>query len=341
MLDTCPCCASSTIIVHGNCNRCSQCLHQWRTPDSRGHKNYYQKLKNRNNSQSDRFKKKLVDRFNAIASLVDDKVNNILEVGCAEGILGKKLKNKFDISYDGVEISQDAVLAVQELDTVYSFTTDTLKGREYDLVVSFHVLEHIEDIVHELRQWHRLVSETGFLLIEVPNQAGHQLLLTDGNPEHVHQFTVQSLACLLIHSGFDVLSVTTGNFESEVYNDSIRIIAKRTMSDEQKNQLLIERFEHRLTEPFNIYGVGGDFINYILPIIGFLQVLDLLDSSPSQWGNKISGRIVKKYNEQQHGGQKILVASIRYESDIVEHLLTLGVSQEQIVTLGQIYDDTQ
>lgn len=334
----CPCCLAENSETHEKWSFCPICLHKWIKSPLKESCHYYQELKNRNNIKLDRFQRKLKDRFNAIEPLLKKGVSSILEVGCAEGQLGQRVKDSFNVSYDGIEISNDAMLAEKTLDHVYRTTASTLKDVQYDLILSFHVLEHIADISAELKQWHRLLSETGALLVEVPNKAGHHLLIDDHNPEHLHQFTLQSLTCLLGHEGFEVYSASTGHFESEVYSDSIRVIAKRAITDEEKSNLLIERFKQKLTEPFIVYGIGGDFMNYIYPYIKELQVSELMDSSPNLWGRKIADKTVKKFNKNEYDNSEVLVASIRYQSEIIEHLLGLGISIGRITTLSDIYD---
>jgi len=44
----------------------------------------------------------------------------VLEVGCAEGELGTRLKNQIPITYWGIEPSLDAIIAKEKLEAVYS-----------------------------------------------------------------------------------------------------------------------------------------------------------------------------------------------------------------------------
>jgi len=333
----CPCCFNEKVEVSEVWNNCPYCQHRWRNEVVTDAGAYYQELKNRNNIKSDSFHKKVTDRFNTVRPLITNGVSRVLEVGCAEGFLGEITKKQFSLIYDGIEISQDAEIAINKLDHVYRTTTIHIDGGAYDLICSFHVLEHISNISSELKQWQRLLSDEGRVVIEVPNRAGHSLLANDGNPEHLHQFTLQSLSCLLAHEGFEIISATTGHFESAVYSDSTSIVAKRALTKKQKETLLISRFERKLNGPFIVYGIGGDFLNYIYPVINSLPIIGLLDSSATQWGKEIAGMVVTKYNQPEHENRKILVASIKYKNEIVEHLIQLDIPRNLIRTLDEIY----
>jgi SAM-dependent methyltransferase len=339
MAECCPCCMATDVVYAEHEATCPHCLHQWRQGVTNvTANNYYQSLENRNNTQTARFQRKLLERYNAIASIITPNTKTVLEVGCAEGDLGAMVKDKFDVQYDGVEISKDALAARQKLDYVFNDSTASIKDQQYDLIVSFHVLEHIQDIAFEIKQWHRLLTETGTIIVEVPNRAGHSLLEHDNNAEHLHQFSLQSLSCLLGRTGFAVYSATIGHFESAVYNDSLRLVAKPALTLEQKKQAILNNFKQKLPDSFAVYGVGGDFQNYIYPYIQSLPITFLLDSSAKQWGRNVAGFVVQQYNAELHGDLPILIASIRYKEEIIAHLNQLDISDDRIITLDEIYD---
>lgn len=339
MINICPCCTSQAVEITEKTAYCSHCLHYWRKGVRRiTESNYYQSLDNRNNVKAESYQRKQLDRLTSISLIMKPNIKRVLEVGCAEGEFGAMVKNNFDVDYDGVEISKDAFSAEKKLDHVFKDGTHTIIDGAYDLILSFHVLEHIDDVSDEIKQWHRLMTETGTLIVEVPNKAGHALLENDNNPEHLHQFSFQSLSCLLGQAGFEVRSATTGHFESAVYNDCIRVVASKVLSEDQKKQKILTKFKQKLTTPYAVYGIGGDFQNYIYPYIQSLSISALLDSSETQWGKEVEGMRVQQYSVDQHGDLLILIASIRYGDDIIAHLKALGISDDRIITLDEIYD---
>lgn len=339
LASACPCCCAAVALLPSpSYTRCMGCGHRWRLPLDKTGAGYYEALVARNDPQAPWFKRKLADRVAVLSSLLEAGVQRVLEVGCAEGDLGAAIKARFAVAYDGVELSRDWELAKQKLDQVFQTPASQLHSCSYDLIVSFHVLEHIAQPEQELAAWSGLLSANGQLLIEVPNQAGHPLLANDGNPEHLHQFTPASLTLLLARCGFVCHELSTGHYESPVYSDSIRVVARPQPTADSQQRLLLKRFHERLGGPFFVYGIGGDFLNYVAPLAELLEIQALLDSSPAKWGQQVGLHIVGAYDPNEHAELPILVCSIRFAADIRQHLLSIGIAPARIIGLESIYE---
>ena len=61
--------------------------------------------------------------------------------------------------------------------------------RSFDLVVSFEVLEHLEDPDTALREFERVVAPNGIVLVSSPNRDVYE----PGNPHHLHEYTPPEL----------------------------------------------------------------------------------------------------------------------------------------------------
>ncbi len=299
---------------------------------------YYESQVGRNDPQTAWFKRKIAERADALAPLLTPAVNRVLEVGCAEGELGAAIKAQFAVIYDGIELSRDVERAQQRLDRVYRTPASLVDASPYDLIASFHVLEHITAPAEELRAWSKLLAPGGKLLIEVPHEAGHPLLTNDHNPEHLHQFTPASLAILLARHDFTPHALTLGNYESPVYPDSIRVIAQRRLEPLQQRELLLQRFHSKIGGPFIAYGIGGDFQNYVLPLADALEIKALVDTSPAKWGLCIGQQHITAYEPERHGGLPILVCSIKFGAAIKQNLHSMGVAPELIIGLEEVYE---
>lgn len=338
----CPCCATPAPATPSPTDYriCQRCRHRWRAPRI-GHSIDYAGLIARNDPDTPWFRRKTDDRLAALMALVAPG-QRILEVGCAEGELGRQVKARLPVQYDGIELSRDAETAQQWLDRVFQMpaATHPEPAAAYDLIASFHVLEHIANPGAELAAWSTLLAPSGRLLLEVPHGAGHPMLESDSNPEHLHQFTPASLTLLLSTSGFTCRQLSTGHYESPVYPDSIRLVASRETTPGERRAALLECFRSRLGGPFIIYGTGGDFANYIAPLADDLDIVALLDSSPDKQGQRLGKHTVAAYDPVQHGAPPILISSIRYGADIRRHLLELGIDPTRIVGLEEIYDPT-
>ncbi|MBK5011466.1 class I SAM-dependent methyltransferase [Pseudomonas sp. S60] len=334
----CPCCMTAAVLLPSPAyTRCRCCGHRWRLPtEGLG---YYETLIARNDLNTPWFKRKMRERVVAVSGLLETGSERVLEIGCAEGELGREIKARCAVTYDGVELSQDRLLAAQQLDTVFSTPASQVQAAPYDLIVSFHVLEHILRPEQEVAAWARLLSGQGRVLVEVPNQAGHPLLASDCNPEHLHQFTPASLALLLARCGFACQALSAGHYESPVYSDSLRLVAHLEPAADQRQQFLLQRFEQRTGGPFLVYGIGGDYLNYIAPLAESLHIRALLDSSAAKWGQRFGKHVVTGYDPQQHANLPVVICSIRFATDIRQHLLSVGIAAQRIIGLDSIYED--
>ena len=333
----CPCCgaASQTQLERRLTERCAACGHQWRPQVARARTDYQQQSR-RNDPATLAHRTKLDDRLKDIAPRLSPKLR-VLEIGCAEGSLGARIMSIADVHYTGIELSADAQIAEKVLHRTFREPAANLRGEDFDLLLSFHVLEHIEDIAAEVRAWRALLNDRGTLILEVPNQAGHALLEQDPNIEHLHQFTMASLCALLQAADFELERVTTGHFESPVYNDSLRVIAHPRMTVDIKRAQLQARFLAALPGPFAAWGIGGDYQSYVEPWLDSLPLVALIDSNAERHGERRGGLIIEAYDQQRHGKLLVLICSLRFAPEIARDAMASGVNAEAIVYLGAIF----
>jgi 2-polyprenyl-3-methyl-5-hydroxy-6-metoxy-1,4-benzoquinol methylase len=339
----CPCCKTFADLEEKSSSPlslCKVCSHRWRTTELPNHTEYYSRQIGRNNLPVRYVERKLTSRVDTLLSLIKDGMR-LLEIGCAEGELGSRIKACRQVVYQGVEPSQDSNAAGRNLDRVFNYTSDleATGSGIFDGILSFHVLEHISDLIVEVHRWHRLLADDGWLFLEVPHRSGHPDIEEDINPEHLHQFTSASIACLLTHSGFQIDRLERGHFESPAYSDSLRVLASVVPSTMVRRERLVARFRKYLPSPFVIYGLGGDFYNYIAPILDCLPVQSLLDSNREHLGDQIKGITIESYKPERHASLPVLIASLRYEESILSTLQALGHRREKIYRLGDILDN--
>jgi SAM-dependent methyltransferase len=339
---SCPCCTSPRQVLDADpsrCYCCAACGHRWCDAAAIPPIDY-SKLHGRNPTEGASRARKLHDRMADISPLLRSGLR-VLEIGCAEGSLGLMVRQSVAVEYAGIELSEDAATASKVLTRVTRAPAKAMTGETFDLLLSFHVLEHIQDIAGELSNWRRLLADNGNLLVEVPNQAGHRLLSRDPNPEHTHQFTPASLTALLHHSGFEVERLETGHWESSVYSDSLRVLARRALTDTQRRALLLQRFMDRLPKPFAAWGIGGDFHGYVKPLLDSIPVTALIDNAVLRHGERHGHLAIEAYDPQRHGSLPILVCSVRYREEILRDMAALGIAPSRIVTLDEIFGTGQ
>jgi SAM-dependent methyltransferase len=98
---------------------------------------------------------------------------SILEVGCGNGELLRKMQSLF-FNTTGIEYNEKAVESAREkgLQVFYVDEIDTLPHESYDVVISFHVLEHVANPIEFVRQLSNFLKPGGKLILSVPNQDG-------------------------------------------------------------------------------------------------------------------------------------------------------------------------
>jgi SAM-dependent methyltransferase len=121
--------------------------------------------------------------------------HRVLEVGFGEGY-GSALIRDFVREYHGVEVCQDAVEHASERyaheKCTFHHSSNGLPFHDhlFDLVFSFQVIEHVEDVETFLHEIHRVCRPGGAILIVTPNR-NHRL--DDGerpwNRYHVREFS--------------------------------------------------------------------------------------------------------------------------------------------------------
>ncbi len=95
--------------------------------------------------------------------------STILDYGCGTGEFLHHLKSHGWIA-TGVEPSESArQKATSLLKTLVFESIDKIKGKEFDVISLWHVLEHIHDLNEKLSSIKSLLKEDGIIFIAVPN----------------------------------------------------------------------------------------------------------------------------------------------------------------------------
>ncbi len=133
----------------------------------------------------------------------------ILDYGCGRGVLLDAFRS----------LGHEAV-GVERRDSPFQGTPGVLCGDfaeldllpgSFDLIVLWHVLEHLDEPAGTLRQLHSLLRSDGRLVISVPNFGGQQSRMFRGNwfhldlPRHLVHFDTGSLSRTMDSAGFRVL----------------------------------------------------------------------------------------------------------------------------------------
>jgi SAM-dependent methyltransferase len=117
--------------------------------------------------------KYFVQERNEILSLVKPDIKIVLDVGCASGYFGGKLKAKYGCAVWGVEPIRDvSELAESKIDKVYNdLFTDRLDfgGQKFDAIFFNDVLEHINEPLDALLTAKKHLTSNGVVYASIPN----------------------------------------------------------------------------------------------------------------------------------------------------------------------------
>jgi len=121
----------------------------------------------------------------------------------------RKLK-KQNINYLSSDLSGDFLAEV-----TYDIQNIDSKNEEFDLIICFHILEHIENDTKAMKELHRILKNDGICLIQTPFKEGEiyedytikdplRRLEHFGQEDHVRVYSVDGLISRLTNVGFKV-----------------------------------------------------------------------------------------------------------------------------------------
>lgn len=120
---------------------------------------------------------------------------SVLEVGCGEGY-GMKILARHCQQYLGIDKFPVPNLQVPSNARTLQMTVPPLGGinsNQFDAVVTFQVIEHIEDDLGFLKEIHRVLQPGGILILTTPNR----LMSLTRNPWHVREYDPDAMRQIL------------------------------------------------------------------------------------------------------------------------------------------------
>jgi len=128
------------------------------------------------------FKKSFEAERDDLVRLVPKDIEKVLDIGCAMGGYGKKLRQIHpDIFLTGVELNSTmAASASKHYDEIIISPIEEadLSPGVYDLINCGDIIEHLEDPWGMLARFYGLLQAGGYLILSIPN-AGHWTVTKD------------------------------------------------------------------------------------------------------------------------------------------------------------------
>lgn len=124
----------------------------------------------------------------------------ILDFGCGGGSLLKALGGGV-----GVEVNPAAAAFARRQGLQVVANLNELEDNAFDVVLSHHALEHVENPVHELRQMARVCRPSGRLIIVVPCDRPSLSFNENDRDMHLYSWSANNIGNLVKISGFRII----------------------------------------------------------------------------------------------------------------------------------------
>jgi len=185
--------------------------------------------------------------YEAVAQMARDK--KVLEIGCNTGY-GTKLLSNVCRRIVGVDLSMTALKVAREKysgENVDYLLIDGLKlpfaDAEFELIVSFQVIEHISNYHTYLSELRRVLVPGGIAVFTTPNA---RVRLDPGmkpwNEFHVHEFTAEELSKLL-RDWFPRVEIQGLSAVAEVYNVEYGRVQRNLREARSKSTRLLPQYD--------------------------------------------------------------------------------------------------
>lgn len=146
-----------------------------------------------------------------------NKNSTVLEIGCGDGY-GTDYLSKYCERIEAVDVSKDAIKKAAAMYSsqncafnYYDGVNLTYPDKSFDVVISFHVIEHVEDVRLFLNNIKRVLKEDGKFIITTPSRT-HRLAPNQKpwNKEHLREYDAAMLESEIsqVFEYYQIMSVT-------------------------------------------------------------------------------------------------------------------------------------
>lgn len=199
------------------------------------------------------FKKIVFDQLNTTGK------TKFLEIGCATGSFIQQIVGNKNLEITGSEIYikglQYARRNLPNIDFVQFDVTQGTIGEEFDLIVAFDVIEHIEDDISAISNINKMLSNGGSFIMTVPQ---HMFLWSqlDEIVKHKRRYSRKDMVNKLELCGFDVSYATS--FVFVLF--PLMLISRLVDKGGNKSQSEEKDLEKRVTFPSTLNWVFDKFM---------------------------------------------------------------------------------
>ncbi|RJQ55210.1 MAG: class I SAM-dependent methyltransferase [Nitrospiraceae bacterium] len=200
-----------------------------------------------------------------VEALIPQNTMRVLDVGCGEGLLGKRLLERGVKEVVGIEVNPDAcVNAGKNLSGLVSGNIEEMEldfdEGYFDCVVLADVLEHLKHPLAVVKKLRKYISDSGMIVASIPNVGywGTINMLIEGHWKyedhgildrtHLRFFTRKEIEKLFADAGFQITDINA-NIDPAYYklNNASRgelsfgrVLLKDLTADDIKNLFVVQ-----------------------------------------------------------------------------------------------------
>lgn len=182
--------------------------------------------------------------------ITKNKLKNIADITCASGY-GTELLSKSCEHIDGYDVNTNYLLKAKKrkipnADFYQVNLNDSLNiQKQYDLVVCFETLEHIENTKIFSQTLSKIIAPNGYLIISVPNPKFEEL---DENGKiiykfHKHIFKKQHVIDLFCKLNFKLLDITGQSLCNTIVTNQHKL--KHGVNKKIYNKKLLNKYNYK------------------------------------------------------------------------------------------------
>lgn len=145
----------------------------------------------------------------------------VLDIGCGRGVLLAGFRSLghqvLGLEREGSGFDQLPDIEVTSIETLVD------AKEKFDIIVIWHVLEHLPEPLKTLQDCYKLLAEEGSLFIEVPNYGSLQAKLFGDKwfhldvPRHLYHFTLRSMSALVEAAQFSIRNTSTFSLDQNLF----------------------------------------------------------------------------------------------------------------------------
>lgn len=168
-----------------------------------------------------------INQFNFIKDSIDCVNKKVCEIGAFDGLLLNFFKSETCevFGYEANDNAREYAKRKYDIDLKTDFLQDNQK---YDIIILSHVLEHFKYSKEVLLKIKSMLSDNGFIYIEVPNspmpnQCSYQMLIKYLTTSHTVNFDISNLMALVENCGLTIIKFQYNNYNVNKDNEKLKI----------------------------------------------------------------------------------------------------------------------